>query len=150
MVWLNISTILFIRLWPRSLVLKFGLFGLFFQPEQCFYLTTIQPKQYFSASFSQNSNQLTWPISQTDDSNWKIFYIFISISHYLYIIFNINFTVWWAMCAAPVLRLDQPLESCLVAVGLSKLNRYNLTYAVFSSTNLEFGTTVARSFLFGN
>ena len=27
--------------WPRSLVLKFDLFGLFFQPEQCFSLTTI-------------------------------------------------------------------------------------------------------------
>ena len=28
--------------------LKFGLFGLFFQPEQYFSLTTIQPEQYFS------------------------------------------------------------------------------------------------------
>ena len=27
--------------------LKFGLFGLFFQPEQCFSLTTIQPEQCF-------------------------------------------------------------------------------------------------------
>ena len=33
--------------------LKFGLFGLFFQPEQCFSLTTIQPEQYLQ--FSQNS-----------------------------------------------------------------------------------------------
>ena len=29
--------------------LKFGLFGLFFQPEQCFSLTTIQSEQCFSA-----------------------------------------------------------------------------------------------------
>ena len=41
--------------------LKFGLFGLFFQPEQCFSLTTIQPEQCFSASFSQNSDQRTGP-----------------------------------------------------------------------------------------
>ena len=38
-----------------------GLFGLFFQPEQCFSLTTIQPEQYFSASFSQSSDQRTGP-----------------------------------------------------------------------------------------
>ena len=42
--------------------LKFGLFGLFFQPEQCFSLTTIQPEQCFSASFSQNSDQRTGPL----------------------------------------------------------------------------------------
>jgi len=41
--------------------LKFGLFGLFFQPEQCFSLTTIQPEQCFSASFSQSSDQRTGP-----------------------------------------------------------------------------------------
>ena len=37
--------------WPRSLVLKFDLFGLFFQPEQCFSLTTIQPKIVFFSQF---------------------------------------------------------------------------------------------------
>ena len=42
--------------------LKFGLFGLFFQPEQCFSLTTIQPKQCFSATFSQVSDQRTGPV----------------------------------------------------------------------------------------
>ena len=42
--------------------LKFGLFGLFFQPEQCFSLTTIQPEQCFSASFSQSSDQRMGPI----------------------------------------------------------------------------------------
>ena len=42
--------------------LKFSLFGLFFQPEQCFSLTTIQPEQYFSASFSQVSDQRTGPL----------------------------------------------------------------------------------------
>jgi len=31
----------------RFACLKFGLFGLFFPPEQCFSLTTIQPKQCF-------------------------------------------------------------------------------------------------------
>ena len=43
--------------------LKFDLFGLFFQPEQCFSLTTIQPEQCFSASFSQSSDQRTAPES---------------------------------------------------------------------------------------
>ena len=33
----------------------FGFFGLFFQLEQCFSLTTIQPEQCFLASFSQDS-----------------------------------------------------------------------------------------------
>jgi len=47
--------------------LKFGLFGLFFQPEQCFSLTTIQPEQYFSASFSQSSDQRTGPLPQPDN-----------------------------------------------------------------------------------
>jgi len=30
-----------------------GLFGFFFQPEQCFSLTTFQPEQYFSAEIQQ-------------------------------------------------------------------------------------------------
>jgi len=38
------------------------LFGFFFQPEQCFSLTTIQPEQCFSASFSQVSDQRTGPL----------------------------------------------------------------------------------------
>ena len=42
--------------------LKFGLFGLFFQPEQCFSLTTILPEQCFSANFSQSSDQRTGPM----------------------------------------------------------------------------------------
>ena len=42
--------------------LKNGLFGFFFQPEQCFSLTTIQPEQCFSTSFSQVSDQRTGPI----------------------------------------------------------------------------------------
>jgi len=46
---------------PRSAYLIFGLFGFFFQPEPCFFLTTIQPEQYFSASFSQNSASRTEP-----------------------------------------------------------------------------------------
>ena len=41
-----------VTLWPRSLVLKFSLFSLFFQSEQYFSLTTIQSEQCFSASFS--------------------------------------------------------------------------------------------------
>ena len=45
--------------------LKNGLFGFFFQPEQCFSLTTIQPEQYFSASFSQVSDQRTGPLSSS-------------------------------------------------------------------------------------
>ena len=48
----------------RSAYLKFGLFGFFFQPEQCFSLTTIQPEQCFSASFSQNSGSRTGPIEE--------------------------------------------------------------------------------------
>ena len=39
---------------PRSAYSIFDLFGLFFQPEQYFSLTAIQPEQCFSASFSQN------------------------------------------------------------------------------------------------
>jgi len=38
--------------WPCSAYPIFGLFGFFFQPEQYFSLTTIQPEQYFLASFS--------------------------------------------------------------------------------------------------
>ena len=49
--------------------LKFGLFGLFFQPEQCFSLTTIQPEQCFSASFSQNSDQRTGPKTEELDTS---------------------------------------------------------------------------------
>ena len=45
---------------------KFGLFDLFFQLEQCFSLTIIQPEQCFSASFSQVSDQRTGPISCFD------------------------------------------------------------------------------------
>ena len=39
--------------------LKNSLFGFFFQPEQYFSFTTIQPEQCFSASFSQISDQQT-------------------------------------------------------------------------------------------
>ena len=41
--------------------LNLGLFGLFFQPEQYFSLTTIQSEQCFSASFSQNSTNRMGP-----------------------------------------------------------------------------------------
>ena len=34
-------------LWPHSAYSIFGLFDFFFQPEQCFSLTTIQPEQCF-------------------------------------------------------------------------------------------------------
>ncbi|XP_066353005.1 uncharacterized protein [Miscanthus floridulus] len=44
---------------PCSAYLETGLFGLFFQPEQCFSLTTIQPEQCLSASFSQVSASRT-------------------------------------------------------------------------------------------
>ena len=40
----------------------FDLFDFFFKPGQCFSLTTIQPEQYFSASFSQISDQRTGAI----------------------------------------------------------------------------------------
>ena len=40
----------------------FSLFGFFFQLKQCFSLTTIQPEQCFSASFSQNSSSRTGPV----------------------------------------------------------------------------------------
>ena len=46
---------------PRSVYPIFGLFGFFFQLEQCFSLTTIQSEQCFSASFSQNSTNQTGP-----------------------------------------------------------------------------------------
>ena len=48
--------------------LKFGLFDLFFQSEQCFSLTTIQPEQCFSASFSQSSDQRMGPMYLVDRS----------------------------------------------------------------------------------
>jgi len=40
----------------------FSLVGFFFQPEQYFSLTTIQPEQCFSASFSQNYASRTRPL----------------------------------------------------------------------------------------
>ena len=40
-------------LWLRSAYPISGLFGFFFQPEQCFSLTTFQPEQYFSAKIQQ-------------------------------------------------------------------------------------------------
>ena len=43
------------------------IFGLFFQPEQCFSLTTIQPEQCFPASFSQDSVNRTGPKRK----NWR-------------------------------------------------------------------------------
>ena len=51
----------FLKTYAPFACLKFGLFGLFFQPKQCFSLTTIQPEQCFSASFSQSSDQRTGP-----------------------------------------------------------------------------------------
>ena len=52
--------------------LKFGLFGLFFQPEQCFSLTTIQPEQCFSANFNQDSDQRTGLVEENEygDNIW--------------------------------------------------------------------------------
>ena len=57
-----IKVVAFLSYWLRSACLKNGLFGFFFQPEQCFSLTTIQPEQCFSASFSQVSDQRTRPL----------------------------------------------------------------------------------------
>ena len=49
-------------LWPRSAYLIFGLFGFFFQLEQCFFSHNNSTRTVFSASFSQNSASRTGPI----------------------------------------------------------------------------------------
>jgi len=71
---------------PRSAYLIFGLFGFFFQAEQCFSLTTIQPEQCFSASFSQNSVSRTGPGWNNEESialfAWLISHTFSANEQY--------------------------------------------------------------------
>jgi len=62
--------------WPCSAYLIFGLFGFFFQLEQCFSLTAIQSEQCFSASFSQVLDQRTGPFSSPIRSIHKLFHEF--------------------------------------------------------------------------
>ena len=47
---------------PRSAYLKAGLFGLFFQSEQCFSLTAIQPEQCFQP-ISAKIQQAEWGLN---------------------------------------------------------------------------------------
>ena len=68
---------------PCSAYPIFGLFGFFFQSKQYFSLTTIQPEQCFSASFSQVSDQRTgsacgslpqiisFPAARTSPVGWE-------------------------------------------------------------------------------
>jgi len=65
--------------WPCSVYPEAGLFGFFFQPEQCFSLTTIQLEQCFSVSFSQNSTSRTGPFGM-DMTIFSIAYAVASLT----------------------------------------------------------------------
>ena len=135
---------------PRSSYPIFDLFGLFFRSEQCFSLITIQPEQYFSASFSQDSDQAqhisAWPLS------WKLtnppFSFAASISskrllvllEFVVHVHKVNIVLTWYKFAPHRINCFIPL--CLFVTTHEERDRHWQTSVKFEFGESELGWSV--------